>query len=177
MDKQHYYMHYYISTLADRLRHIFLKIIKRGVIKMGNRILSCVIFIVLGALLAIGPYTIFPVCQDGMMVMRCQNTAKAERAVGTLTAVIGVSVALFKDRKLRIGISIAGGALGLLALLLPNVLIGVCGSKHMTCRALALPAISVVSILIIVFAGLNALYLWKAVNSEVMSNGTSVKHE
>jgi len=99
--------------------------------------------------------------------MKCQNTARAELVVGALIAITGVLAALVKEWKIRVGINIVAATLGLLAFLLPNVLMGVCDNKHMTCRSLALPGISVVSIFLTAFAGVNALYLRKTRNREV----------
>ncbi len=144
---------------------------------MKNRVVSGILFFVTGVLLAIGPYTIFPVCRSSMMLMRCQSTAKAELIAGVLIALIGAVVALIRPWRVRFFLSVAEVFLGILALLFPNALIGVCANTHMTCRALTLPAVSVLGILLIAFAGFNARYLWKIGSKGVASNGAGIKPE
>lgn len=126
-----------------------------------NRVLSGIVFAVFGALLAAGPYTIFPVCQAGMMAMRCQHTAKAELVLGILTIAAGVLLVSAKHKKFRIWLNITGIPIGILSFLFPNYITGVCSNIHMTCRSLTLPALNIISISLVVFSGINALYLWK----------------
>ncbi|GAE87907.1 DUF4418 family protein [Acetivibrio straminisolvens] len=93
--------------------------------------------------------------------MRCQSTAKAELVLGILTIAVGVLMLLIKNRKFRIGLNIAAIPIGILAFLFPNNITGVCSKVHMTCRSLTLPMLSLISIVLVVFAGINTVYLWK----------------
>lgn len=79
------------------------------------------------------------------MVMKCRWTAQAELGIGLLISVLGALLIVFKSKQIRIGLSLSAALNGILALLIPTVLIGVCENAHMTCRALALPALSVLS--------------------------------
>ena len=168
---------------------------------MKNRIIFGIIFIVLGALIALGPQTIFPVCgihaseqsavqgseQAGMpmssqmadsaseenstssampMVMKCRTSAKAELPVGIAIAVLGVLIIVSRSVKGRIGLSIASALGGLFALLVPTVLIGVCASEQMRCRVLTLPALIILSILVIFVSVVNIVYLFKSGKKE-----------
>ncbi|HOM02795.1 MAG TPA: DUF4418 family protein [Acetivibrio sp.] len=128
---------------------------------MKNKVFLGIVYLVFGVLLAVGPYLIFPVCKASMMAMRCQNTAKAELVLGILTIAVGVLMLLIKNRKFRIGLNIAAIPIGILAFLFPNNITGVCSKVHMTCRSLTLPVLSLIGIALVVFAGINTVYLWK----------------
>ncbi len=164
---------------------------------MKNRLITGILFIILGALIAIGPQTIFPVCgvqaeeggaaleqaQTGGQdptpadsapaetapmvmtmapgsVMTCHWTAQAEIGVGGLIALLGALLIIFRTAQIRLGISLGIASGGILALLVPTVLIGVCGNVHMVCHSLALPALSILSGIVIAGSSANALYLY-----------------
>ncbi|MEI6100344.1 MAG: DUF4418 family protein [Eubacteriales bacterium] len=164
---------------------------------MKNRLLFGIFFIVLGALIAFGPQTIFPVCavqaaqqsaaqssaQPSMqmssqsasasdedsktesampMVMKCAYTAQAELPIGIVIAALGALLIVFKSARVRIGLSIALVLGGVFALLVPTALIGVCAGEQMPCRALTLPALVILSVVVIASAALNAGYLLKS---------------
>ncbi len=131
---------------------------------MRNKVLSSIVFFILGGLIVIGPYTIFPVCIGAMMPMKCQDTAKIEIVLGILTIAIGVLFLLLKNKKFRIWLNLVAIPIGILAFLFPSVITGVCSNPHMSCRSLALPALSIISIALIVFAAINTVYLWKFTN-------------
>lgn len=99
-------------------------------------------------------------------VMKCHWTAQALLGVGILIAILGALLIVFASKQVRLGLSIALALNGILAFLIPNVLIGVCGSAHMLCRTLTLPANSVISGIAVVAAIANAAYLWKADRGE-----------
>ena len=46
--------------------------------------------LILGICVAVVPFYIFPVCEAGMMPMRCFWTARAELILGILTGLLGV---------------------------------------------------------------------------------------
>ena len=115
---------------------------------MKKRIIA-IIAIVLGLLAAIGPRTIFPVC-NGAMKMRCYNTAQAELVVGLLAVVLGTGLAFLTNKKLSVILSVIEGILGLFIVLIPTVIIGVCGSPMMHCVSVTNPALIVTGILEIV---------------------------
>lgn len=124
------------------------------------------LILLLGVLIAIGPFTIFPVCGvtsggDAMMPMRCLGTAKAELAAGGLITLLGILLLVLKSGRARLWLSLLAVLAGAAAFLIPNVLVGVCGSVHMACRALTLPALSVLSAFTVIAAGINVFCLWK----------------
>jgi len=136
---------------------------------MKNRLFTGILFLIFGLLIAIGPQTIFPVCEAGNMPMKCFYTAKAEIGAGGLIAVLGVLSLIFSNKKIRAGISLATTLGGILTVLIPTALIGVCGGKHMTCSTLTLPALSVLGVVTAVSAAINAVYLIKSKDDS--SNG------
>jgi len=133
---------------------------------MKKRIVG-IAFTALGLLLALGPQFLFKVCPvlDDMF-MKCHWTAQAEIGVGVLIAIFGIALTLFTDAKIRLGLAIAIFLSGVLALLIPHVLIGGCPMHTMPCRKIAFPAITVISILLLISAGLYTAYLAKTVNRQ-----------
>jgi len=91
--------------------------------------------------------------------MACFWTGRAVLGVGALIAVSGVFFFIFKSKQIRLGLSLAAGLNGILTLLIPTVLIGVCEGRHMSCRTLTLPALTVLSMLTIAAAAVNVIYL------------------
>jgi hypothetical protein len=127
---------------------------------MKNRIASGAAAIVFGLLIALGPQFLFKVCPVmGDMAMKCHWSAQAEIGVGGLIALLGVALIVFASPQIRLGLSVGVFLSGVLALLIPHVLIGGCPAHHMDCRKIAFPAITVISVLLLITAAFNALYL------------------
>jgi hypothetical protein len=127
---------------------------------MKIRIALGAVIAALGLLIALGPrflFTVCPVMED--MVMKCHWTARAETGVGALIAVLGIALAVFASPKTRLGLVIGVFLSGVLALLIPHVLIGGCVNHTMPCRKIAFPAITVIGILLLIGAGLYTAYL------------------
>lgn len=113
--------------------------------------------IILGLLAAVGPRTIFAVCPAGEMKMRCYDTAQWELVVGGVYVLAGIGLFLTKSDKLRIALIALQTFLGLVVLLIPTVLVGVCSSPMMHCASVTRPALFVIGVLQIV-TGLVSLY-------------------
>ncbi|MDR1249537.1 MAG: DUF4418 family protein [Treponema sp.] len=127
---------------------------------MKNRIASGAAAIVFGLLIALGPQFLFKVCPVmGDMIMKCHWSAQAEIGVGGLIALLGAALMVFASPQTRLGLTIGIFLSGILALLIPHVLIGGCPSHHMPCRKITFPALTVISILLLIGAAFNALYL------------------
>jgi uncharacterized membrane protein YedE/YeeE len=127
---------------------------------MKNRIASGAAAIVFGLLIALGPQFLFKVCPVvGDMVMKCHWSAQAEIGIGGLIAALGIALVIFADPKIRLGLTIGVFLSGILALLIPHALIGGCPSSHMACRKITFPSITVISILLLISAALNTVYL------------------
>jgi hypothetical protein len=129
---------------------------------MKNQLFFGISFVALGLLIAIGPYTLFPVCEAmGDMVMRCFWTRRASLGVGLLIAALGALAAVFKPAQVRLGLGIGVFLNSALALLVPTALIGVCDHAHASCRILALPALAVLSGILLVLSAINGITLLK----------------
>lgn len=113
------------------------------------------ILILLGVLVVLTPWFIFPVCEikgvsdTGMADMnmnpgthmKCWYTAEAETGVGVLIILTGVALLALPGRVSRKTAGIAGGILGLIIILVPTVLVGVCTTPDAPCRIGTLPAL------------------------------------
>ena len=113
---------------------------------------SGVIIIILGLLIAVGPFTFFHVCrpENPEMHMSCYFTARAELGLGIVISILGLLAAIPKTQGYRAGINIAVVLNSILVSLIPNFLIGVCSGEHMHCRAVTLPALNILSIALII---------------------------
>ena len=132
-----------------------------------NGLITGIFYFIVGILVAIGPHTIFAVCEamEGKY-MKCHWTAQAEIGVGISIAIVGGLYYFLKSDKIRIGLQIALYTILAQVALLPDVLIGVCGKEHMQCRALTLPALNVLTVLGIAVGVVNLIYLLKRKDKE-----------
>jgi hypothetical protein len=145
---------------------------------MRNRIVSGGAVVVLGLLAALGPQFLFRVCPVmGDMVMRCHWTAQAEIGVGALIAALGIALMIFASPGIRLGLSIGVFLSGVLVLLLPHVLIGGCPSPFMECRKIAFPALTVIGILLLITAALNAWYLANNQSAPLCEQATGLSNK
>lgn len=126
---------------------------------MKNRVVFSLLFIITGILIILSPTKLFPVCDAHEMKMACYYTSRAEIGLGGLIASLGVLYFLFKSKDTRIGLSLAQILNAVLVLLLPLELTGLCKMDDMACRAKTLPALIVLSVLLIVIAFADILYL------------------
>jgi len=119
------------------------------------------IIIILALLIAIVPQ--FTDCESqGKMLtlesgkqvsMKCHWTARAEIAVGLPLLVVGLLMLAGKRKESIRNLGIVGAVLGLMAVLLPGVLIGVCSNDDMICNSLMDPALILMGVLVIVASG------------------------
>jgi hypothetical protein len=128
---------------------------------MKKRIIG-IVFTVLGLLIALGPQFLFKVCKPmGDMIMKCHWSAQAEIGVGAVIAALGIALIIFTCARIRLGLVIAILLSGIHALLIPHALIGGCAKDAMSCRKIAFPAITVISILLLIGAGIYLVLLSK----------------
>ena len=118
------------------------------------------VLLILGALIAIGPQSIFPVCEfNPEKAMKCHWMGKSELGVGAVMAVLGLCSMLSHSAQLSRGLLAAGSLLGILTMLLPTVLIGACMNAHMRCVALTRPALLVLGAAAVLAGALGAWML------------------
>ena len=132
---------------------------------MKNKKAVGIIAIMLGVLVALIPKVIFPVCTDMIelingktLYMKCHWSAMAELLIGWLTVFNGILILVFKRHETQIALSIMLILLGLAALLIPTIVIGMCKAPTMACRVGTKPALIVMSVIIMILgAGNNFL--------------------
>jgi hypothetical protein len=79
---------------------------------------------------------------DGRQIpMRCQWTARAEIALAAPLLVTGLLLAFSKRRESQRWLGIIGAVLGVFTVMLPTLLIGVCGNPEMICNAVMKPTL------------------------------------
>ena len=105
---------------------------------------------VLGLLTALIPTQIFKVCEamDGKF-MKCHWTSQVEVALGIATVVLGLLLILSKEKAAASAYAVASAINGALVILIPTVVIGVCGSADMSCNSGTRPALIIAGSLII----------------------------
>ncbi len=122
---------------------------------MKNRSLG-VFIAVLGILLVLTPWIIFPVCgvgrhapPSGQIIGHhgCHATLKAETVLGGITILAGMLPVLWPKRKLALPVSVSVIILAVLASLFPAYITGMCRMATMPCNLGTTPAIIIVSIL------------------------------
>jgi Domain of unknown function (DUF4418) len=135
---------------------------------------AAVVLILLGVLAAVTPWYIFPVCEmkgtsdNGMADMnvnagnaitnnpgthmKCWYTAEAETGVGILLLLAGLAMLLLPWRVSRKTAGILGVVFGILIILIPTVIIGVCDSPDAACRIGTLPALILLGAITIIFS-------------------------
>ncbi|MBQ3795086.1 MAG: DUF4418 family protein [Butyrivibrio sp.] len=138
---------------------------------MKNKTVS-ISTVILGLLAAVGPRTLFPVCSAAEMKMRCYYTANAELVVGILAAAVGAALLFVADRKLKIALSAGVVILGLLILLFPTAITGVCGNPMMHCVSLTKPSLIVIGVLE-TFTGIASVIF--SIQTETTEIGLKVK--
>lgn len=145
-----------------------------------NRILAIAgILILLGILVAVTPWYIFPVCEvkgtsddsmadmkmgsDSSMAtspgthMKCWYTAEAETGVGALIILMGILLIVLPSRISEKVTGILSVILGIVTISIPTFVIGVCNSPSAPCRIGTLPALILLGFLTVI-AGMYLLY-------------------
>jgi hypothetical protein len=121
------------------------------------------LLVLLGIVVILTPWIIFPVCehygsyvmtQSGMQVpMTCGWTARAESGIGALIAIGGGLLIFRSTPETRQAVGIYTIAMGILVILFPTFLIGMCKMAEHPCRALTLPALEILGIIVILVGG------------------------
>ncbi|WP_137655972.1 DUF4418 family protein [Bifidobacterium moukalabense] len=113
---------------------------------MNRKLFAAIPQFVLGVLVAIAPRTFAHVCEVTDMPMACHYTAQASLGIGIAIVLLAV-IGLFVADATRAGLDIANAVLGVLVILVPTVLIGVCKGAMMHCHMVTLPTLIVLGVL------------------------------
>lgn len=128
---------------------------------MKNKITNILFYIIMGVLLASGPYTLFQVCDTSEKIMKCWWSVRAETGIGALLIFSGILILVLKSKEALYAINLYNIVIGIVAIVIPNVLIGGCGKETMPCRSLTFPSIYIISAVVILFSIGNVIYLKK----------------
>lgn len=123
--------------------------------------LIAVLLIIMGVFIAIGPWTVFPVCENGDSTMKCHYTAEAEIIIGSMVVLMAVPLFMTKRAESMIIIGLGEAALGVWTILVPMVLFGLCSSNFMECRTIGGPALTLWGIITIILSLVIILKGWK----------------
>ena len=131
---------------------------------MKKQTANGIVIVVLGIILLLILYVIFPVC-TGMVEtsagksipMRCHWMSVAETTFAVILIAAGILAALARNRETRIMLYILTDVLGILIILTGTVLIGSCLSSTMVCSYSTKPAVVVFGIVLLVFASASIL--------------------
>ena len=129
---------------------------------MKNKIITTITYLVAAVLLIVGPKTIFKVCEVGEKPMLCHWSTRAEIGIASILIVTAILYFLTKTIREKIFIAIVAIVGGIVAILIPSILIGGCGMKTMACQSATFPAFYVISAVLIIFSIIDILYLIKS---------------
>lgn len=118
---------------------------------------AAVALIILAVLVAVVP-TFSDCVSDGRMLtladgreipMKCHWTGRAELGLGLPLLVVGLTMMFSRRRESFRNLGLVGISLGIVTILLPTILIGVCGNPDMPCHSIMQPALILMGILVI----------------------------
>lgn len=128
--------------------------------------------LLLSILLAAGITWLFPVCgpkEDGSW-MRCHWSGQTIFGIGIVLAALAIAYLLIPSRSVRAGLSLSVIPIGLLNLAVLNGLIGLCGKAEMQCRAVTQPAVTIISVILVILGIANGLFLLRAPSGEQVTD-------
>jgi drug/metabolite transporter (DMT)-like permease len=121
------------------------------------------LLVLFGIVIALTSWVIFPVCEmHGLyaetktgvkLPMPCGYTARAETGIGALIVVGGGLLIARSTPETRQAVGIFTIATGILVVLFPTILIGMCRLADHPCRQLTLPALEILGIAVIIIGG------------------------
>jgi hypothetical protein len=126
---------------------------------MKKRIISGAAMTLLGLLIAFGPHFLFKACEvTAESVPRCHWSVQAEIGIGIIIATLGICLVVFANPHIRFGLTAGIFFTGVVALLIPHILIGGCAMMTMACRRVTFPALSVIGILVLILSVAGIIY-------------------
>ncbi|OPY30992.1 MAG: hypothetical protein A4E32_01974 [Methanomassiliicoccales archaeon PtaU1.Bin124] len=123
-----------------------------GKVQGRSTIIIAILLSIIGILIALGPWTIFPVCDSGASTMICHYTAEAEIIIGSLVVLAAVPLVFLKRAESIIVIGLMEAALGVWTILVPTALLGLCKPSFMECQTIGGPALTLWGIITILLS-------------------------
>ncbi len=130
------------------------------------------LLVLIGVIIALTGWFIFPVCEmHGLytetktgtkLPMPCGYTARSETGIGALIIVAGGLLLARRTRETRQAVGVFSIATGVLVILYPTFIIGMCKVADHTCRQLTLPALEILGVIVVIIGGY--LFWKKGVN-------------
>jgi len=130
---------------------------------MKKTIIYTIIITITGLLITLGPFYIFKACAAGCCAAypECFWMTKFVHALGVIITALGVFHILYTDAKTQLGMSIGIFLTGIMALLSVRVIFGGCDIKSMECNLVTIPALTALTILVILISGIKLYSLRK----------------
>lgn len=122
---------------------------------MKKSIFNSIIIITLGLLITLSPRFLFKVCGSSCCcadIPQCHWSAQALLGIGFLITALGLCFFVFSDSKIQLGLLIGVFFASIIAICIPNVLIGGCPMTEMICRRVAFPAVTIISCVLLVYS-------------------------
>jgi hypothetical protein len=126
---------------------------------MKKNIIISTVVIALGLLISFGPQFLFKVCEAGCCGNLCNITAFAEVGIGLFIVALGACMLVYTDLKTQLGFVIGLFMASIVALAIPHILIGGCAGLEMDCRRVAFPALTIESVILLIFSACYAAYI------------------
>ena len=124
----------------------------------GTSRYSAIVLSILGLLIAVGPYTIYPICGDAMDGP-CHATGYAEAFIGISIAVLSAASLFVESHRSREFLGLAVLALSVLSVLVVTVIIGTCDSDMMACNRTGRPGMIASGAVAAVVSAVNLLLI------------------
>ena len=125
--------------------------------------------IILAVLIATVP--IFTDCQShgriitlangNQIPMKCHWTGRAELGLGLPLLTVGLAMLFSRRKESFRNLGLVGLSLGIVTILLPTVLIGVCGMPDMPCHSILEPALILMGVLVVGISLAVAVSNWR----------------
>ncbi|OPY33705.1 MAG: hypothetical protein A4E32_00632 [Methanomassiliicoccales archaeon PtaU1.Bin124] len=137
-------------------------------------VIPAIVLMLLGVLVAVGPWTFAPVCEvhtaenpNGLWVitaanktlpMPCGYTARAEIGIGAATVIVGGMMLFATAIGSIISLAAVGAMMGGATIALPAALTKTCALSSHTCNTLTAPFLWVMGIVLILFGAALIVY-------------------
>lgn len=125
---------------------------------MKNKIAIFIIYLVAAGLYILGPQSLIKGCEVGDSPMKCYWSIQAVAVLAIVLLGITLLYLLTLTSRERTLLSTLAALTGVIAFLIPKVIIGGCSMKTMGCQSITFPAFYVISIVLFLVSVINIIY-------------------